>query len=162
MNISIIVAVANNGVIGRNGRLPWHLSADFKHFKEVTMGKPLIMGRKTHESLGIALPGRKNIIVTRSKNFTAQGCTVVQSLDQALLEAGEADEMMVIGGSSVYEQLLPRTNRIYLTEVNADLEGDVYFPEFDRNAWREIGRKTHLADENNDFDCSLVILERSI
>ena len=148
------------GVIGHEGDLPWHLSADLKHFKAVTMGKPLIMGRKTHESIGRPLPGRKNIIMTRFSDFIAEGCTVVHSLDDAFQAAGDADEVMIMGGSAIYDQSLARANRLYITEVNADVSGDVYFPEFDKSEWVEIERENHSADEKNNFDYSFVILER--
>ena len=148
------------GVIGHEGDLPWHLSADLKHFKAVTMGKPLIMGRKTHESIGRPLPGRKNIIMTRFSDFIAEGCTVVHSLDDAFQAAGDADEVMIMGGSAIYDQSLARANRLYITEVNADVEGDVYFPEFNKSEWVEIERENYSADEKNNFDYSFVILER--
>ncbi len=148
------------GVIGHEGDLPWHLSADLKHFKAVTMGKPLIMGRKTHESIGRPLPGRKNIIMTRSPGFIAEGCTVVHSLDDAFQAAGDADEVMIMGGSAIYDQSLARANRLYITEVNADVSGDVYFPEFNKSEWVELERENHSADEKNNFDYSFVVLER--
>ena len=148
------------GVIGHEGDLPWHLSADLKHFKAITMGKPLIMGRKTHESIGRPLPGRKNIIMTRSPGFFAEGCTVVQSLDDAFQAAGDVEEVMIMGGSAIYDQSLTGTDRLYLTEVHADVSGDVYFPEFNKSEWVELERENHSADERNDFDYSFVVLER--
>jgi len=160
MTISIIVAMDKKGVIGLEGDLPWHLSADLKRFKAMTMGKPLIMGRKTHESIGRPLPGRKNIILTQSQEFKAEGCTVVHSLEEALLAAGEVDEVMIMGGSGIYDQSLDRANRLYITEVHADVSGDVYFPEFDRGEWVEIEREYHSADDKNDFDYSFVVMER--
>ncbi len=160
MIISIIVAMDKKGVIGHEGDLPWHLSADLKHFKAVTMGKPLIMGRKTHESIGRPLPGRKNIIMTRSPGFIAEGCTVVLSLDDAFQAAGDVEEVMIMGGSAIYDQSLTRTDRLYLTEVHTDVSGDVYFPEFNKSEWVELERENHSADEMNNFDYSFVILER--
>ncbi len=160
MTISIIVAMDKKGVIGLEGDLPWHLSADLKRFKAMTMGKPLIMGRKTHESIGRPLPGRKNIILTQSQEFKAEGCTVVHSLEEALLAAGEVDEVMIMGGSGIYDQSLDRANRLYITEVHADVSGDVYFPEFDGGEWVEIEREDHSADDKNDFDYSFVVKER--
>jgi dihydrofolate reductase len=124
------------------------------------MGKPLIMGRKTHESIGRPLPGRKNIILTQSQEFKAEGCTVVHSLEEALLAAGEVDEVMIMGGSGIYDQSLDRANRLYITEVHADVSGDVYFPEFDGGEWVEIEREDHSADDKNDFDYSFVVKER--
>lgn len=160
MIISIIVAMNNKGVIGHEGDLPWRLSADLKHFKAITMGKPLIMGRKTHESIGRPLPGRKNIVVTHSEEFKAEGCVIVHSLDNAFQAAGDADEVMIMGGSGIYDQSLARADRVYLTEVHADVKGDVYFPEFDKGEWKELGREEHTADEKNEFDYSFVVLER--
>ena len=160
MIISIIVAMDKKGVIGLDGDLPWRLSADLKHFKAITMGKPLIMGRKTHESIGRPLPDRENIVLTRSKDFIAEGCTVVHSLEDALFAAGDVDEIMIMGVSGIYDQSLVRAGRLYLTEVHADVRGDVYFPEFDKGAWLEIEREDHSADEKNEFDYSFVVLER--
>ena len=160
MIISIIVAMDKKGVIGLEGDLPWRLSADLKHFKAITMSKPLIMGRKTHESIGRPLPGRKNIVLTHVKDFDAEGCTIVHSLDNAFQAAGDVDEVMIMGGSGIYDQSLSRAGRLYLTEVHADVKGDVNFPEFDKAEWLEIERQDHSADEKNDFDYSFVVLER--
>ena len=160
MKISLIVAMDKKGVIGLEGGLPWYLSADLKHFKSITMSKPLIMGRKTHESIGRPLPGRQNIIVTRAKAFKADGCTVVHSLEDALHAAGDVDEVIIMGGSGIYDQILARADRLYLTEVHADVKGDVYFPEFDKGDWPEVEREDHFVDETNDFDYSFVVLER--
>jgi len=160
MIISIIAAMDIKGVIGLEGDLPWHLSADLKRFKAVTMGKPLIMGRKTHESIGRPLPGRKNIVLTQSQEFKAEGCTVAHSLEEALLVAGEVDEVMIMGGYGIYDQSLNRANRLYITEVHADVSGDVYFPEFDIGEWVEIERDDHSADDKNDFDYSFLVMER--
>jgi len=160
MVISIIVAMDKKGIIGFEGDLPWRLSADLKHFKAITMSKPLIMGRRTHESIGRSLPGRQNIVITRGKAFKADGCTVVHSLEDALHAAGDVDEVMIMGGSGIYDQSLGRADRLYLTEVHADVKGDVYFPEFDKGEWLEIDREDHSADETNDFDYSFVVMER--
>ena len=172
MNISIIVAMDKKGVIGIAGELPWRLPADLIHFKEITMGKPLIMGRKTHESIGRSLPGRKNIVVSHSQDFKAtakaidkaMACVVVNSLDEALdeamQEAGDVDEIMIIGGAGLYGQMLEHADRLYLTEVRAEVEGDVYFPEFDKSKWKELEKEEHTADEKNEFDYSFVVLER--
>ena len=160
MIISIIVAMDKKGVIGFEGVLPWRLSADLKHFKAITMSKPLIMGRKTHESIGRPLPGRKNIVLSHAKDFDAGGCTIVHSLDDAFQAAGDVDEVIIMGGSGIYDQSLARAGRLYLTEVHADVSGDVYFPEFNKGEWLEIEREEHSADEKNDFDYSFVILER--
>ena len=149
------------GVIGRDGKLPWHLSADLKHFKAITMGKPIIMGRKTHESLGRALPGRENIIVTRNSDYHAEGCTVMHSLDDVFVHCRKADEIIIIGGAELYAQMLDRASRIYLTEIHSEVNGDTYFPAYDAEAWREIQRQDFRADEKNQYDYSFVILERN-
>ena len=160
MKVSIIVAMDKKGVIGLKGDLPWRLSADLQHFKAITMGKPLIMGRKTHESIGRPLPGRENIVLTHTNDFEAEGCTVVHSLEEAFRVAGDVDEVMIMGGSGIYDQSLARAGRLYLTEVHADVSGDVYFPEFDKDDWVEVEREEHSADEKNDFGYSFVVMER--
>ncbi len=161
MKISLIAAMADNGVIGRNNRLPWRLSADLQRFKALTMGKPIVMGRKTWESIGRPLPGRTNIVVTRDVGYRAEGCVVVHSIDQALEVAAGSDEVMVIGGANLYRQLLDRADRLYLTQVRADVEGDAWFPDFDRAQWREVERESHSRDEKNEYDYAFVTLERS-
>jgi len=160
MRISLIVALARNRVIGRDNQLPWRLSADLQHFKGLTMGKPIVMGRKTHESIGRPLPGRANIVVTRDSGFSAEGCRVVHSIDEALVAAGDVDEVMIMGGENLYSQLLPRADRLYLTEVQAEVSGDAWFPEFDATQWQELERESHRADENNEFDYDFVVLAR--
>ena len=134
--ISIIVASSANNVIGAQGDLPWRLSDDLKRFKAVTMGKPIVMGRKTWESIGRALPGRQNIVITRRHDFAADGCDVVHSLDEAMSVAGDVGEIMVIGGSQVYEIFLPAAQRLYLTRVHADVEGDTFFPAVNEDEWQ--------------------------
>ena len=160
MRISLIVALARNRVIGRDNQLPWRLSADLQHFKGLTMGKPIVMGRKTYESIGRPLPGRTNIVVTRDSSFSAEGCRVVHSIDEALVTAGGADEVMIMGGENLYSQLLPRADRLYLTEVQAEVSGDAWFPEFDQTQWQELERESHRADEKNEFDYDFVVLTR--
>jgi dihydrofolate reductase len=160
MRINIVVAMSRNGVIGHNGGLPWRLPADLKQFKSVTMGHPIVMGRKTFESIGRPLPGRQNIIVSRRPDYRTPGCHMVGSLEAALDAAGDVDEVMVVGGAALYGAALPRTRRIYLTEVQVDLEGDTVFPALDRTEWKETGRDRHGADDNNEYDFSFVILDR--
>jgi dihydrofolate reductase len=160
MAINIVVAKSENDVIGRDGDLPWRLCADLRHFKATTLGHPLVMGRKTHESIGRPLPGRHNIVVTRQADYLAAGCTVTGSLEQAIIAAHPATEIMIIGGAALYAAALPRAERIYLTEVHAEITGDTYFPPIDRDAWRELERERHEADESNDHDYSFVVLER--
>ncbi|OUR65706.1 dihydrofolate reductase [Methylophaga sp. 42_25_T18] len=160
MKVAIIVAMDKQGLIGRNNDLPWKLSADLKYFRRVTMGKPLVMGRNTHESIGRALPGRKNIIVTSNTDYQVDGCTVVPSLEQALLACDDAEEVMVMGGASLYEQLLPEVERIYLTHVDVELEGDTWFPQWNKDQWQEISREDHPADEKNQYPYSFVVYDR--
>lgn len=161
MRVSLIVAVAENGVIGRDGDLPWRIPADLGFFKQTTMGKPIIMGRKTWESIGRPLPGRTNIVLTRDRDFRAKDATVVTDLEAALAAAGDASEAMIIGGAQVYAMALPRASRIYLTEVHATPEGDTRLPEFSRDDWREVAREDHEAEgETPAF--SFVTLERNV
>ena len=160
MTVSIIVAVAKNGVIGRENDLPWHLSEDLKHFKKTTMGKPVIMGRKTFESVGEPLPGRENIVVTRNRSYSAIGCDVALSLEEAIEKAGEVEEVMILGGGQIYKEALPLTDRIYLTQVEAQVEGDARFPELDWSEWKELRRWDHPADAKNDYPCIFMVLER--
>jgi len=161
MRIALIVALARNCVIGRDNQLPWRLSADLQHFKQLTMGKPVVMGRKTYESIGKPLPGRTNIVLTRDTDFKAEGCVLVHDVDAALAAGGDAEEIMVMGGSNLYAQLLPRADRLYLTEVHADIDGDASFPDFDRQRWRELSRESHSSDERNQYPFDFVVLERS-
>jgi len=160
--ISLIVAASMNNVIGAKGDLPWRLSADLKRFKGLTMGKPIVMGRKTYESIGRPLPGRQNIVVTRNPDFVANGCDVVPSIDAAIDAAGDAEEIMVIGGSHIYEAFLPRADRIYLTRVQAEVEGDAYLPDLDADAWRELSVESYAADDSNDYDVIFSVLERGL
>ena len=159
--ISLIVAASNNNVIGAQGKLPWRLSSDLKRFKALTLGKPIVMGRLTYESIGRPLPGRQNIVITRQAGYAADGCDVVQSIDAAIKAAGDAEEIMIIGGSHIYQEFLPRAERIYLTRVQADVEGDVFLPDLAADGWREITREEHAADESNDYDVVFFRLERS-
>ena len=158
--IALIAALAENRVIGRKNRLPWRLPADLRRFKSVTMGKPVIMGRKTYESIGKPLPGRSNIVVTRDPDYRAQGCQVVHSLDQALEAGAGHAEVMVIGGAELYRQALGRAQRMYLTLVRAEVEGDTLFPDIEPQQWRELERESHRADEKNQYDYDFVILQR--
>ncbi|MBT3809950.1 MAG: dihydrofolate reductase [Rhodospirillaceae bacterium] len=159
VRISLIVAVAENGVIGRDGDLPWRIPADLKFFKETTTGHPIVMGRKTHQSIGRALPGRKNIVITRDPDFAGEDIAVVGDLEAALAAAGDADEVMVIGGAQIYELALPRAHRIYLTEVHVAADGETRFPDLDRASWRETARVDHPADGDTPA-FSFVTLER--
>tara|TARA_Y100001970_G_scaffold263467_1_gene348939 strand:+ start:748 stop:1275 length:528 start_codon:yes stop_codon:yes gene_type:complete len=148
VRISLIVAVAANGVIGRDGGLPWRIPADLRFFKETTIGKPIVMGRKTYQSIGRALPGRHNIVLTRAGNFSHEGVSVVENLDAALLVGGDAEEVMVIGGAEIYALALPRADRIYLTEVHMKPEGNVHFPSLNQDSWLETAREYHPVGDN--------------
>lgn len=160
MIISIIVAYAKNRAIGKNNQLPWHLPADLKHFKTLTMGKPIVMGRKTFESIGKPLPGRRNIVISRTKTF--ENCENFQSLDDALKTLQAESEIMIIGGATIYAQALPMTNRIYATEVDTVIqEADAFFPEINQRAWKEIAVETHMPDEKNAFGYRFVTFERN-
>ena len=161
MIISLVVAMDNNGIIGKEGMLPWHLSSDLKHFRKITMGKPIIMGRKTHESIGRPLPGRENVIITHDKDYVAKDCTVLNSLECVYARFHDIDEIMIMGGADLYQQTIDKAQRIYLTEVHADLEGDTWFPQFDREKWEEVERYDFRADEKNEYDYSFVILEKA-
>ena len=159
--ISYVVAVARNGVIGREGGLPWHISSDLKRFKEITMGKPVIMGRKTWDSLPKKpLPGRRNIVITRQAGFTAEGAEVAKTPGDALRLAGDASEVAVIGGGEVYRLFWPHVNRIYLTEVDLEVAGDTHFPDLDPEEWREVAREVHPMGERDSAAFTLRILDR--
>lgn len=159
-SFSIVVAMDRNGAIGNDGDLPWHQRADLQYFRKITMGKPILMGRRTHDSIGRALPGRQNIVLSRDRGYTpAEGCTLVHSLEDALA-ATDSDEIMIIGGADLFATTLPVATRIYLTELDAEVEADTYFPYFDRKHWQEISRKSYPADEQNDYPYNFVELVR--
>ena len=167
MKISLIVAVAENGVIGRNGALPWNVPSDLKTFRRITMGKPVVMGRKTFTSIGKPLPGRDNIVVTRDASFSASGTDHAASIDAALdiarrkaTERG-VDEIMVIGGAEIFALTLPMADRIYLTRIHARPDGDVVFPDPDPGVWREVSRAPVPPDPRDDAAATLLILERA-
>jgi dihydrofolate reductase len=147
--VSIIAAMDRNRLIGNENQLPWHLPADLAHFKRVTMGKPIIMGRKTYESIGRPLPGRTNIVLTRSSDFNAEGVLTANTLEQALNHVSAEDEVMIIGGSTIYELTLPRADRLYLTYVEGSFEGDAWFPDFDLEQWLIVASEEHSADQKN-------------
>lgn len=164
--LALIVARAANGVIGRDNQLPWYLPNDLRYFKATTMGKPIIMGRKTFESIGKPLPGRANIVVTRNPKWSAEGVRVVDEPQAAVSLAREialldgVGEVMVIGGEQLYAALLPAAHRLYLTEVHAEVPGDARFPELDWSQWREIGREDFPAEGPNPYDYSFVVYQR--
>lgn len=160
--ISLIAAMSENRVIGRDGGLPWHLPADLKHFQQTTMGHPVIMGRRTFESLGRPLPGRTNIIVTRNPDYELDDAIVVRSLDEAIQAAEDDDpeEIFILGGEEIFRQALPRAQRMYLTLVQAEFDGDVMFPEFNAGEWRTVEQREHPADEKNKYACTFQTIER--
>ncbi|MGD8940026.1 MAG: type 3 dihydrofolate reductase [Gammaproteobacteria bacterium] len=161
MIVSLIWAMTDERVIGIKNSLPWKLPADMKWFRQNTLGKPIIMGRKTFESFGAKpLPQRLNIIVSSDRDYQAQDSIVEPTIEAALQSAKDAEEVMIIGGASLYEQTLPLAQRLYMTIVHADVEGDAWFPEFDLNEWKEQQRVEHPADDKNPYACSFVILER--
>lgn len=168
MRIALIWAMAQNRVIGRDNKLPWYLPNDLKYFKRMTTGKPVIMGRKTFESIGRPLPNRTNIVVTRDAGFDAEGVKVVHSLDDAI-ELAESetlinggDEVIVMGGAEIYRQALPRADRLYVTLVHAEVDGDAFFPEIELNAYRELAREDYAAEGPNPYDYSFVVYERPV
>ena len=158
--VSLIVAMAQNGVIGRDNAVPWRLPEDLKRFKAFTLGKTILMGRKTYESIGRPLPGRANLVLTRDRNWIAAGVIVVHSVEQALTQAGPGKELVAIGGAQIYRLVLPFARRIYLTHVHADVPGDTFFPDFDSTQWADVECRMHPADEQHAFPLTFVTLER--
>jgi len=169
MIISIIAALANNNLIGsskaKNG-LPWHLPADLEHFQKLTRGKPIIMGQTTFQFIGKALPGRLNIVLSRDESFQPEGALVAHSIEEALKIAKQSaqgrktGEVMICGGKSVYEQFLPMADKMYLTYIKGDFEGDVYYPDFNKSNWREISREDHTPDQANQYPYSFIVFKR--
>jgi dihydrofolate reductase len=161
MKISLIVAMASNRVIGLNNQMPWHLSADLKRFKKITLGFPIVMGRKTHESIGKPLPGRTNIVISRNPTYKPEGCLVVNSIESAL-KAGcqDAENIFVIGGSTLYEELLPVAGTLYITQINKKFEGDTFFPKIDAHQWAEAEREDIDDDPKVAFSYSFLKLEK--
>jgi len=160
MILSIITAMDENRLIGKENGLPWKLPADLQFFKKVTMSKPIIMGRKTFESIGRPLPGRRNIIITRDQSFSADGCEVVFSPESAVDAVSNVDEAMVIGGANIYQQLIPSADRLYLTKVAGEFDGDAWFPEINFSEWQLSEKEDHLADEKNETDYSFQVFDR--
>jgi len=160
MRLSIIVAMADNGVIGSGQKLPWHLPDDLQHFKALTIGKPILMGRRTFASIGRALPGRRNLVLSRTVRAPVSGVEVVHSLDDAIERCGGTAEICVIGGAEIYAMALPRATHIYLTRVRAVIDGDVRFPELDMSQWRETARSEHMVDARHEYPMSFITLER--
>ena len=158
--ISIIVAAAENNVIGNNNALIWHISADLKHFKQLTTGHSVIMGRKTYESIGRALPNRRNIVISRNPDFRPEGCTVVSSVDEALRLTDGEEEVFIIGAGSIYREMWDKVERLYITLVHAVIEGDTSIPEIDRTRWKVVSRQDFKAGEKDDYDYSFIDYRR--
>lgn len=158
--ISIIAAMTENRVIGRDGGMPWHLPADLKRFKALTLGKPILMGRRTWESLPGILPGRRHLVISRQPGFEAPGAETADSLEAAIMLAGDVDEIMIIGGAQIYRQALPLATRMHLTLIHTDLAGDAFFPKYGSGDWQELAREHRDADEKNPFELSFVSLVR--
>ena len=165
MIISMIAAMAANRVIGKDNKMPWHLPADLKHFKKVTLGKPVVMGRKTFESIGRPLPGRRNIVISRQTQLHTSGAEWVNSVEQALALLNDQPEVMIIGGAEIYRQCLPLAKRLYLTKIELTTDGDAFFPDYlvgNDNAWQLIESQLYEADADNPYRCEFVTLERKI
>lgn len=160
MIISAIVAASKNGVIGKNGELPWKLPDEMAYFKSLTMGHPVIMGRVTHESIGRALPGRRNIIISSRPNYKAEGCEVVHSVEEALAAAQDNDEVFIIGGSQIYQQSMPKLDRLYLTRIDAEIDGDKFF-KFDESDWRNVSSRHHESDAKHSYAFDMQVWERN-
>lgn len=158
--LSLIVAMAHDRVIGNEGRMPWHLPADLAWFKQNTLGKPIVMGRKTWESIGRALPGRRNLVVSRDETFQPAGAERVATPENALALVMDAPEVMVVGGAQIYQHFLPHAGRLYLTLIDADLPGDTFFPDYTQAAWCEVSRTECPADSKNPYPHAFLILER--
>ena len=154
--------MTRNRVIGRDNDMPWHLPAELRHFKQVTMGKPIVMGRRTFNSIGRVLPGRQNIVITRDTEFMFTGVTVVHSFAQAVRAAGDAEELMIIGGANLYRQTLYQVDRLYITLIHVELEGDTYFPELNEQDWIQVEKVRREADEKNEYAMTFLVLERKV
>lgn len=159
--ISLLVAMDKNRLIGKDNDLPWRLPADLAYFKRVTMGHPIIMGRKTYDSIGRPLPGRENIIVTRDTSYKMEGCKVIHSIDEILKMNEEHDhELFVIGGAEIFKEILPYSDRLYITEIDEEFEGDTYFPAFDKSEWKVISEEKGVKDEKNPYDYTFMVYEK--
>ncbi|TSA18399.1 MAG: dihydrofolate reductase [Betaproteobacteria bacterium] len=158
--ICLVVAMAANRVIGKNNALPWHLPPDLRRFKALTLGHPVVMGRKTHESIGKPLPGRRNLVITRNRDYLVAGCEVVHSLDAALAACADAKEIYIIGGAELYRESLPHAQRLEFTEIHAEFDGDAHFPEYSPAEWLETRRETHGSEAGIPFRYDFVCYDR--
>ena len=162
MSLSIVVAMDENRLIGKDNKLPWHLPADLAYFKKITTGKSIVMGRKTYDSIGRPLPNRRNIVISRNSKTLITGCEVLTSIDEVLSTTKDEDEVMIIGGASLCEQLLPQVSRLYITKIEGKFDGDVYFPEYDESDWRQVSCESHLPDTSNQHPYDFLVLERQL
>jgi len=160
MRLSIVVAMDDNRLIGKGNGLPWHLPADLAFFKKITTGNSILMGRKTYDSIGKPLPNRRNIVITRNPEISIKGCEVVNSIEKALSITQDEEEVMVIGGVNLFEQLLPDVNRLYITHIEGEFEGEAYFPYYDENDWLEVSCESHQVDEKNKYAYQFSIMDR--
>ncbi len=160
MRLSIVVAMDDNRLIGNNNQLPWHLPADLAYFKKLTTGKSILMGRKTYDSIGRPLPNRRNIVITRNSKISISGCEVVSSIEKALILTKDEDEVMVIGGASLCEQLLPQVNRLYITKIDGEFEGNIYFPQYDDLNWCQVSCESYPKDIANAYSHHFIVLDR--
>lgn len=160
MKIALIVAMASNRAIGLGGQMPWHLSADLKKFKQITMGSPILMGRKTYESIGRPLPGRTNIVISRNPSYKQPGCLVFNDLDKALASCADAEQAFIIGGADLYQSTLPIADTIYLTQIHSEFPGDTFFPGIDATQWQEVEREDIDDDPDVSFSYSFLKLEK--
>ncbi|MDC1449811.1 type 3 dihydrofolate reductase [Candidatus Thioglobus sp.] len=160
MSLSIVVAMDENRLIGKDNKLPWHLPADLAYFKKITTGKSIVMGRKTYDSIGRPLPNRRNIVISRNSKTLITGCEVITSIDEVLSITKDEDEVMIIGGASLCEQLLPQVSRLYITKIEGKFDGDIHFPEYDESDWRQVSCETHLPDALNKHAYHFLVLER--
>lgn len=162
MRISMIAAMANERVIGQQNKMPWHLPAELQYFKKMTMNKPIVMGRKTFDSIGRPLPGRRNIVVSRQPDYQRQDVIWAAGVEQAIAAAGPVEELMIIGGEKIYELFLPRADRLYLTLIDLDVDGDAHFPDYQKSAkWRQLERQYHAAEEANSLAFETLIYDRA-
>ena len=161
--ISLVAAMSKNRVIGVNNALPWHIPEELQHFKQLTMGKPMIMGRKTFDSIGKPLPNRTSVVITRNTDLTIEGCVMVNSLEDAILEAQkiETTEAFIIGGAAIYELAIDLVNTMYVTEIHHPFEGDAFFPSINKDTWKEVAREKHFKDEKHAYDFDFVTYERN-
>ncbi len=160
MRLSIVVAMDDNRLIGKNNQLPWHLPEDLAYFKKLTTGKSILMGRKTYDSIGRPLPNRRNIVITRNAKISLPGCEVALSLEEALELTKGDDEVMVIGGASLCEQILPKINRLYITKIDGEFEGDIFFPKYDAYNWHQVSSESHPKDNSNAYSYHFIVLDK--